>query len=149
MIAALLAAATVGATPAVASATATAPINCHDAHVMISAMNAGRAAGSPPLSVHLVCQDDHATSINQADPPKQTERTPNFYTQPSYCRSVVENEVARQKTALHGLRSAAQYAVLRQREGCTVPAPVGYHPDLAPGAADPTSKREDAPSNRR
>ncbi|HEY3950193.1 hypothetical protein [Phenylobacterium sp.] len=81
------------------------------------------------------------------------ERTPNLYHQPSYCRQVVEREVARQDVALRGLRPAAQYAVLRQLDGCSVPTPVGYHPTyLAPGAADPSSRparREDAPSNRR
>jgi hypothetical protein len=78
-----------------------------------------------------------------------TERTPNFYHQPSYCRSVVEREVARQDIALHGYRPAVEYAVMRMIDGCGVPTPVGYHPSLEPGAADPAVKREDAPSNRR
>jgi hypothetical protein len=149
MIAALLAAASVGATPAVAAATAAAPISCHDAQVMIAAMNASRPVGAPPTSLQLACQDGHASFIGQVSAPKQAERTPNLYTQPSYCHAVVENEVARQKTAFHGQMPAAEYAVLRQREGCDVPTPVGYHPSLAPGAADPAAKREDAPSNRR
>jgi hypothetical protein len=82
-------------------------------------------------------------------PPLTAERTPNFYHQPSYCRSVVEQEVARQNTAFHGRAPAVEYAVMRQIEGCGVPTPVGYHPSLEPGAADPTITREDAPSNRR
>ena len=147
MIAALLAAATVGATPAVASATA--PMSCHDAQVLIAAMNASRPAGAPPRSLQLACQDGHASFISQVGPPQQAERTPNFYTQPSYCHAVSENEIARQRAAFHGQVPAAEYAVLRQLDGCGVPTPVGYHPNAAPGAADPTSKREDAPSNRR
>jgi hypothetical protein len=82
-------------------------------------------------------------------PPPTAERTPNLYHQPSYCRSVVEQEVARQNTAFHGYRPAAEYAVMRTIDGCGVPTPVGYHPSQAPGAADPAAKREDAPSNRR
>jgi hypothetical protein len=79
-----------------------------------------------------------------------TERTPNLYHQPSYCRSVVEREVARQNTAFHGYRPAVEYAVMRTIDGCGVPTPVGYHPSLEPGAADPTGPmREDGPSNRR
>jgi hypothetical protein len=82
-------------------------------------------------------------------PPPIAEPMPNLYSQPAHCRSVVEKEVARQNTAFHGARPAVEYAVVRQIDGCGVPTPVGYHPNLAPGAADPTAKREDAPSNRR
>jgi hypothetical protein len=88
----------------------------------------------------------------QLAPPRTTERTPNLYHQPSYCRSVVEREVSRQEVALKGLRPAVEYAVARSLDGCAVPTPVGYHPSyLEPGKADPQSapKREDAPSNRR
>jgi hypothetical protein len=98
-----------------------------------------------------------ATALAVASPPpqpggaKQAEPMPNFYSQPSYCRPVVEQEIARQNVALRGLRQGAEYAVMRQIDGCGVPTPVGYHPATLPGAADPTSppKREDAPSNRR
>lgn len=84
-----------------------------------------------------------------AAPPK-AERTPNFYHQPSYCRSVVEKEVARQDTAFNGHPPLAQYAVLRKLDGCSVPTPVGYHPSyLLSGAAAPPARRGDAPSNRR
>jgi hypothetical protein len=75
--------------------------------------------------------------------------TPNLYHQPSYCHAVVEREVARQMTAFHGVMPAAEYAVMRTLDGCSVPTPVGYHPGQDPGAADPAVKREDAPSNRR
>jgi hypothetical protein len=82
--------------------------------------------------------------------PPIAERTPNFYHQPSYCRSVVEKEVARQDTAFNGRPPLAQYAVLRKLDGCSVPTPVGYHPSyLLGGATAPSAKREDAPSNRR
>lgn len=83
-------------------------------------------------------------------PPPIAERTPNLYHQPSYCGPVVEAEVARQQVALKDrLVGGLQYAVLRELNGCSVPTPVGYHPSPEPGAADPTAKREDAPSNRR
>jgi hypothetical protein len=81
--------------------------------------------------------------------PPTAERTPNLYHQPANCAAVVEGELARQQTAFHGQVPAAQYAVERKVDGCGVPTPVGYHPNAAPGAADPTPKREDAPSNRR
>jgi hypothetical protein len=90
-----------------------------------------------------------AATAAAISPPPIAERTPNLYHQPSYCRSVVEQEVARQNTAFHGLRPAVEYAVVRTIDGCGVPTPVGYHPSQAAGAADPTAKREDAPSNRR
>ena len=70
--------------------------------------------------------------------------TPNLYSQPAHCKSVVQGEVARQMTAFRGQLPAAQYAVVRKLDGCDVPTPVGYHP-----AAEPSPKREDAPSNRR
>jgi hypothetical protein len=64
--------------------------------------------------------------------------TPNLYRQPSYCRAVVEREVARQQAAFRGRQPAAQYALLRSLDGCDVPTPVGYHPSyLAPATANP------------
>jgi hypothetical protein len=82
--------------------------------------------------------------------PPAAERTPNFYHQPSYCRSVVEREVSRQNTAFNGRPPMAQYAVARSLDGCAVPTPVGYHPRyVLDGAADTAARREDAPSNRR
>jgi hypothetical protein len=99
-----------------------------------------------------------ASVLTVAGPPTPgglfTERTPNLYHQPSYCRTIVEQEVARQDVALKssgrggGLRDGLQYAVFRQLDGCAVPTPVGYHPAAEPGAAD-APRREDAPSNRR
>lgn len=84
-----------------------------------------------------------------AQPPR-TERTPNLFVEPTYCPSVLEQEARRQETALRGRPAGLQYAVYRRLNGCSVPTPVGYHPDyLLPGAADPAARREDAPSNRR
>jgi hypothetical protein len=91
-----------------------------------------------------------AAQVATTAAPPIAERTPNLYSQPGHCPSVVEQEVHRQQTALHGRLPAAQYAVLRRLDGCSVPTPVGYHPGyLLPGAADPGAKREDAPENRR
>jgi hypothetical protein len=91
-----------------------------------------------------------APAPNEVAIPRQTEPMPNAYSQPAYCPSVVEQEVRRQATAMHGQAPGAEYAVLRQLDGCGVPTPIGYHPPyLLPGAADPTSKRGDAPANRR
>ena len=74
-------------------------------------------------------------------PPPTAERTPNFYHQPSYCRSIEEQEAARQDVALKGrvgLGPGLQYAVDRKLDGCPVPTPLGYHPNAAePGKADP------------
>jgi hypothetical protein len=79
----------------------------------------------------------------------QAERTPNFYHQPANCPAVVEQEVRRQLTAVgERARSGLQYAVWRRLEGCSVPTPVGYHPDRA-APADPGVRREDAPADRR
>jgi hypothetical protein len=90
-----------------------------------------------------------ATAAAVASPPPIAERMPNLYREPGYCRAVVEREVARQMTAFKGQRPPLEYAVMRKLDGCSVPTPVGYHPNQEPGAADPTAKREDAPSNRR
>jgi hypothetical protein len=90
-----------------------------------------------------------AATLGGVTLPPTAERTPNLYHQPSYCRSVVEQEIARQNTAFHGQAPAGEYAVMRTLDGCGVPTPIGYHPSLTPGAADPNAKREDAPSNRR
>jgi hypothetical protein len=85
-----------------------------------------------------------------ATAPPIAEATPNLYSQPAHCPTVVEREARRQATAFRGHPPAVQYAVLRQLDGCSVPTPVGYHPGyLLPGAADPGAKREDAPANRR
>jgi hypothetical protein len=74
-------------------------------------------------------------------PPKQAEPMPNFYSQPAKCGPVGQDIARRIQTATRG-RMAATYAVLRRVDGCSVPTPVGYHPDyLAPGAADPQSAK--------
>lgn len=81
-----------------------------------------------------------------ATAPPIVERTPNLYHQPAHCGAVVDREVARQKVAFNGHPPMAQYAVLRELDGCSVPTPVGYHPDYL----EPTPpRREGAPSNRR
>jgi hypothetical protein len=91
-----------------------------------------------------------ATTLAVAIPP-QAEPMPNLYSQPAHCKSVVEREVSRQRTAFRGQVPAAQYAVARSLDGCAVPTPVGYHPGyLQPGKANPPpATREDGPSNRR
>ena len=96
--------------------------------ILAATLAAGTILGAPPIA----------------------EPTPNLYHQPVYCRDVVSREVARQTVAFNGHPPAAEYAVLRTLGGCGVPTPVGYHPTyVQPGGADPTLKREDAPSNRR
>lgn len=89
-----------------------------------------------------------ATAVAAAPP--QAEPMPNLYAQPAYCRAVVEKEVARQNVALKGrLRDGLQYAVLRKLDGCSVPTPVGYHPSLPPGAADPPAQPSEASEDKR
>jgi hypothetical protein len=78
------------------------------------------------------------------------EPMPNLYREPAHCNAVLEREVARQHVAFRGPPPIIEYAVARRIDGCGVPTPVGYHPTyLLPGAADPTPKREDAPSRKR
>lgn len=90
------------------------------------------------------------------EPPRpaasQTAVMTNLYHQPANCGPIVQGEIARQQVALKGRRPAAEYAVERRLDGCSVPTPVGYHPGyLVDGAAvaAPSPKREDAPSNKR
>ncbi len=102
-----------------------------------------------------------ATVLNGATPapvaqPVQprAERTPNLYRPPGPgCRDIERRVVEDQQEQLSKLgrlpRAYAEYAVLRQMQGCPVPSPVGYHPPALPGAADAPAMREDAPSNRR
>lgn len=74
------------------------------------------------------------TAAAQSPPP--TERTPNLYRPPARCGEVFDKVVRRIETSQGGRRGPLQYAVLRQIDGCAVPAPVGYHPDyLAPDRA--------------
>jgi hypothetical protein len=83
--------------------------------------------------------------------------TPNLYPQPAPdCRDVARRVAYRQRIYFEKLGrlppANLEYAVLRQIDGCTVPAPVGYHPPAAPGAADSPPlpvTHEGAPSNRR
>jgi hypothetical protein len=85
--------------------------------------------------------------------PPKTERTPNLYRPVAGCEDIQRRVSEDQQETLKKLgrlpNAIAQYAVLRQMDGCPVPAPVGYHPPALPGAADAPAMREDAPSNRR
>lgn len=93
-----------------------------------------------------------------AVPPPMAERTPNLYRAPGpECAEVARRVRQDQRLSFQQLGKLppghAEYAVLRQVEGCPVPAPVGYHPPALPGAADappaPPVTREGEPSNRR
>jgi hypothetical protein len=85
--------------------------------------------------------------------PPTIERTPNLYHPVPGCADIQRRVSEDQQESLKKLGrlpdGVAQYAVLRQMQGCPVPAPVGYHPPALPGAADAPAMREDAPSNRR
>ena len=90
--------------------------------------------------------------------PPVAERTPNLYRGPGpECAPIERKVLEDQKEQFRKLgrlpNGFAQYAVLRQVDGCTVPAPIGYHPPALPGAADvppaPAVTREGEPSNRR
>lgn len=90
-----------------------------------------------------------AAAASAAPAPAQTAAPmPNLYNPPARCSELRDQIVRRQLAAMGGRRPAAQYAVLRQVDGCGVPAPVGYHQDyLLPGAAD--VRPGDGPGNRR
>jgi hypothetical protein len=86
--------------------------------------------------------------------PPVVERTPNLYRPPNRdCSDITRRVSEDQKEAFRRLgtlpNAARQYAVLRELDGCPVPAPMGYHPPALPGAADAPAMRGDAPSNRR
>ena len=98
----------------------------------------------------VAAQSQPAGEAPTYDHPKPSTDSMNRYSQPAWCGPIVEGEIKRQMTALHGHISGAQYAVLRTIDGCGVPTPVGYHPSyVLPGAADPTSRPEDGPGRRR
>ncbi|HZZ69686.1 MAG TPA: hypothetical protein VFE18_16055 [Phenylobacterium sp.] len=84
-----------------------------------------------------------------AAPPPKTEIMPNLYRQPAYCGPIVRGELARQQVAFDGHPPAAEYALYRTLDGCSMPTPVGYHPSYPPPSSAPAPRREDAPSNRR
>jgi hypothetical protein len=93
-----------------------------------------------------------AVTVAGGQPPV-TERTPNLYRPVPGCadieRRVSEDQQETRKKLGRLPRASLEYAVLRQMDGCPVPAPVGYHPPALPGAADAPAMRGDAPSNRR
>jgi hypothetical protein len=98
-----------------------------------------------------------ATPVEAPRPPV-AERTPNLYRPPGpECADIQRRVRQDQRLAFEKLGKLppghAEYAVLRQVQGCAVPAPVGYHPPALPGAADvppPAAvTREGEPSNRR
>ena len=68
---------------------------------------------------------------------------PNLYRPPARCGALHEGVVRHVQTSTGQRKNVRQYAVLRQVEGCPVPAPAGYRQDyLLPGAADaPQSRR--------
>jgi hypothetical protein len=73
--------------------------------------------------------------------PPVAERTPNLYRPPGpECADIQRRVRQDQRLAFEKLGKLppghAEYAVLRQVQGCAVPAPVGYHPPALPGAAD-------------
>lgn len=82
------------------------------------------------------------------DPGMVRPRSPdNFYRQPARCGAVGEAVARQVRTAAAG-RMTAQYAVMREVDGCPVPAPVGYRQDyLAPSKAD--ARPAGAPPRRR
>jgi len=95
-----------------------------------------------------------STPPSFAHSPPITLSTPNIYREPAGCEDIHRQVVERQGEQLKKLgrlpNGVAQYAVERRVGGCSVPTPVGYHPDyLLPGAADPPARREDGPSNKR
>jgi hypothetical protein len=121
---------------------------------MIAALLAAATVAAAPLPVSgathfLEHETPHAAPPSAIMPPGVVDHIPNLYRQPAGCKSVVEQELARQHVAFDGHPPAAQYAVDRKLDGCSVPTPVGYHPNVPKGAADAPAKREDAPSNRR
>ena len=71
-------------------------------------------------------------------PPPHAERMPNFYNPPARCGELHEQVVRHVRTATGGHHPLRQYAVMRQVDGCMVPAPLGYRQDyLAPARAAP------------
>lgn len=86
-------------------------------------------------------------------PPPMAERTPNLYRPPGPGCADVERRVSEdQQEHFRKLgrlpRGYAEYAVMRQLDGCPVAAPMGYHPPALPGAADAPAMREAAPPAR-
>jgi hypothetical protein len=70
-----------------------------------------------------------------------TERMPNFYSQPAKC-GPMHDEITRRVRTASGPQLKPIYAVMRKVDGCGVPTPVGYHPDyLLPGKADAPARR--------
>jgi hypothetical protein len=91
-----------------------------------------------------------AAAVGQPTP--SATETPNIYRTPPNCGAIAQQVRERQRESPRKLGRLPgghlHYAVVRQVDGCPVPAPMGYHPDyLLPGQAD--IRREDAPSNRR
>ena len=73
----------------------------------------------------------------QPPQPETLAPMPNFYRPPARCGALHEGVVRHVQTATGERSNLRRYAVLRQVEGCPVPAPAGYRQDyLLPGAAD-------------
>jgi hypothetical protein len=110
---------------------------------------AGQPAGGKFIDDRLVVYPD-PKSAHEDEYKPTVDPMPNRFKQPSRCGAIAEAEATRQRTAMAGRVGGPEYAVLRLLDGCMVGTPVGYHPRyLLPGAADPTSKPEDAPERRR
>jgi hypothetical protein len=78
-----------------------------------------------------------ASAVTAAPPePRELAPMPNFYRPPARC-GVLHDQVVRHVQTADSRRPGRHYAVLRQVDGCPVPAPAGYRQDyLLPGAAD-------------
>jgi hypothetical protein len=130
------------------------------AAVVAAAIMAPASAAPAPASAPQVLPVSSVTHVLEHEtpraappsavmPPGMRDDIPNLFRQPAGCHSIVQQELRRQQVAFHGDRPMALYAVDRKLDGCSVPTPVGYHPDVpAPGATE-APKREDAPSNKR
>lgn len=79
-------------------------------------------------------------------PNAPSQRTPNLYQPKPGCdviaRLVAEQEREEARKLGRLPNAGKEYAVMRQVEGCMVPAPMGYHPPALTGAADAPAMRE-------
>jgi hypothetical protein len=86
-------------------------------------------------------------------PAPAANETLNLYRPATGCGDIQRRVSGHQQETFRKLgrlpMAGKEYAVLRQMDGCPVPAPMGYHPPAKPGAADAPAMREGAPSNRR
>lgn len=109
----------------------------------VRAVQAKIPDGAPlPQGFAIACKNGKVVSYGSPLRQAEFDRMPNLYHQPSRCGPVGDEITRRIETATRGKRMAAEYAVMRQVDGCGVASPVGYHPNyLTPGAADPQSAK--------